>query len=165
MKILMVLTSHNQLGDTGTGAEIALASPAGDQPLVDTRSEESQNQTPTTTRFNAARAALAYAANLSSVVAPDCDAVFYPGGHGPVVGPCRRFAVDPIDRNDTRARGKPVAAVCHAAGAFRHTHPIRRSSRQGEIGQFGPTFPPLRIRQRKCRRRLRVSKTAFDLWC
>jgi putative intracellular protease/amidase len=142
MKILMVLTSHDQLGDTGTktgfwleefaapyyvfkdaGAEIALTSTAGDQPLVDPRSEESQNQTPATTRFsldNAARAALAHAAKLSSVVAHDCDAVFYPGGHGPLWDLAEDLQSIRLIET-TYASGKPIAAVCHAPGVFRHT--------------------------------------------
>ena len=105
MKILMVLTSHDRLGDTGkktgfwleefaapyyvfrdAGADITLASPKGGQPPVDPRSEEPAAQTPATNRLKqdkAAQALLADTARLSTVAADDHDAVFHPGGHGP----------------------------------------------------------------------------------
>jgi len=106
MKILMVLTSHDQLGDTGkktgfwleefaapyyvlkdAGAEIVLASPKGGQPPLDPKSDEPDAQTEATHRFRAdeaAQKALASTVTLSSVKADDFDAVFYPGGHGPL---------------------------------------------------------------------------------
>lgn len=142
MKILMVLTSHDQLGNTGrktgfwleefaapyyvfkdAGAEISLASPAGGQPPADPVSEEPQNQTPATIRFKqdgAAQAALAHTVKLSSVSDRDYDAVFYPGGHGPLWD----LAEDPKSISLIEAiyaAGKPVAAVCHGPGVFRHT--------------------------------------------
>ena len=142
MKILMVLTSHDRLGETGrrtgfwleefaapyyvfkgAGAESDLASPAGGQPPVDPKSEEPQNQTPAIIRFKqdaAAQAATAHTAKLSSVVAGNYDAAFYPGGHGPIWD----LAEDPqsIGLIDAiYSAGKPVVAVCHAPGVLRHT--------------------------------------------
>ena len=106
MKILMVLTSHDKLGDTGhktgfwleefaapyyvlrdAGAEITLASPKGGQPPLDPKSAEPDAQTEATKRFDAdsaAQAQLAQTVKLSEVSADDFDAVFYPGGHGPL---------------------------------------------------------------------------------
>ncbi|OPK11278.1 MULTISPECIES: type 1 glutamine amidotransferase domain-containing protein [unclassified Pseudomonas] len=141
MKILMVLTSHDQLGDTGkktgfwleefaapyyvfkdAGAQLTLASPKGGQPPLDPKSDEPDAQTAATERFrqdSAARSALASTALLSSVRAADYDAVFYPGGHGPLWD----LAEDPnsIALIETlHQAGKPVAAVCHAPGVLRH---------------------------------------------
>lgn len=142
MKILMVLTSHDQLGATGekTGfwleefatpyyvfkdanAEITLASPKGGQPPLDPKSDEPDSQTEATKRFKQdgdAQAALANTVCLSEVSPTDYDAVFYPGGHGPLW--------DLSEDSDSIAlieamyqSGKPVAAVCHAPGVFRHT--------------------------------------------
>jgi putative intracellular protease/amidase len=142
MKILMVLTSHDRLGDTGkkTGfwleefaapyyifwdahTDIVLASPKGGLPPVDPRSEEPAAQTPATERLKqdkAAQALLADTAKLSTVAAGDYDAVFYPGGHGPVW--------DLVDDRDSiglieamLAAGRTVAAVCHGPAVFRHT--------------------------------------------
>ena len=106
MKILMVLTSHDQLGNTGkktgfwleefaapyyafkdAGAQLTLASPKGGQPPLDPKSDEPDAQTEATDRFNkdpAAKSALATTALLNSVRVEDYDAVFYPGGHGPL---------------------------------------------------------------------------------
>jgi len=142
MNILMVLTSHGQLGDTGkktgfwleefaapyyvfkdAGARIALASPLGGQPPLDPKSDDAASQTDATRRFKAdaaAKAALATTAKLSEVAASRFDAVFYPGGHGPLWD----LAEDPdsIALIETLlAAGKPVAAVCHAPGVLRHT--------------------------------------------
>jgi putative intracellular protease/amidase len=141
MKILMVLTSHGKLGDTGertgfwleelaapyyvfkdAGAEITLASPKGGQPPLDPKSNDPAFQTDDTRRFEAdpeAKAALAATRKLSEVSPGDFDAVFYPGGHGPLWD----LAEDPssiglIER--TIAAGKPVAAVCHAPAVLRH---------------------------------------------
>lgn len=141
MKILMVLTSHDQLGNTGhkTGfwleefaapyyvfkdasATITLASPKGGQPPLDPKSDEPEFQTAATARFkadDASRDALAGTLKLSSVKADDYDAVFYPGGHGPLWDLAE-------DKNSIAlietmyAQGKPVSAVCHAPGVFRH---------------------------------------------
>lgn len=141
MKILMVLTSHDQLGDTGhktgfwleefaapyyvfkdAGAEITLASPKGGQPPIDPKSSDPAMQTAATRRFEedaAARAALASTLTLDAVSAEDFDALFYPGGHGPLWD----LAEDPqsialIER--FQALGKPVGAVCHAPAVLRH---------------------------------------------
>jgi putative intracellular protease/amidase len=140
MKILMVLTSHDRLGDTGhktgfwleefaapyyvfadAGADITLASPKGGQPPVDPRSEEVQ--TPATLRFKQdkdAQAALAHTRKLAEVAADDYDAVFYPGGHGPLWDLAEdRHSIALIEA--MYAAGKQVAAVCHGPAAFRHT--------------------------------------------
>lgn len=141
MKILMVLTSHDQLGNTGkktgfwleefaapyytfkdAGAQLTLASPKGGQPPLDPKSDEPDAQTAATDRFrkdSAAQSALASTVVLSSVKADDFDAVFYPGGHGPLW--------DLAQDKDSIAliealykAGKPVATVCHAPGVLRH---------------------------------------------
>jgi putative intracellular protease/amidase len=140
MKILMVLTSHDQLGDTGrktgfwleefaapyfvfkdAGAEITLASPKGGQPPLDPKSTQPDAQTEAILRFNqdpAAQAALANTVTLSSVSASDYDAVFYPGGHGPLWDLAED--ADSIALIEALyAAGKPVAAVCHGPGVFR----------------------------------------------
>ena len=141
MKILVVLTSHDQLGDSGrktgfwleefaapyfvfkdAGVEMTLASPGGGQPPLDPRSVDPDSQTEATRRFkkdNEVQAALANTAKLSTVSAADYDAVFYPGGPGPLWD----LAEDPqsIALIETMyAMGKPVAAVCHAPGVLRH---------------------------------------------
>jgi len=141
MKLLMVLTSHDQLGDTGrktgfwleelaapyyvfkdAGHEVVLASPKGGQPPLDPKSNEPEFQTELTRRFEAdaeAKAVLAQTAPLSSVKADDFDAVFYPGGHGPMwdlaEDPDSVRLIEAFDR-----AGKPFALVCHAPGALRH---------------------------------------------
>ncbi|WP_035564768.1 type 1 glutamine amidotransferase domain-containing protein [Hymenobacter sp. IS2118] len=141
MKILMVLTSHDQLGDTGektgfwleefaapyyvfqdAGADLTLASPKGGQPPLDPKSDAPDAQTEATKRFKqdtAAQQALATTVQLSTVSAADYDAVFYPGGHGPLWD----LAEDQqsIALIETMyAAGKPVAAVCHAPAVLRH---------------------------------------------
>ena len=141
MKILMVLTSHDQLGDTGAktgfwleefaapyyvfkdaGAQITLASPLGGQPPLDPKSDDSASQTEATHRFKAdptAQAALASTRKLNEIAAADFDAVFYPGGHGPLWDLAEDAAS--IDLIETMlAGGKPVAAVCHAPAVLRH---------------------------------------------
>jgi putative intracellular protease/amidase len=142
MNILMVLTSHDQLGNTGkktgfwleefaapyyifkdAGATITLASPKGGQPPLDPKSDEPDAQTDATRRFKddrAAQQALANTVKLSTISADDYDTVFYPGGHGPLWD----LAEDPdsIKLVETMyGSGKLVAAVCHAPGVFRHT--------------------------------------------
>ena len=142
MRILMILTSHDQLGETGnkTGfwleefaspyyvfkdasADITLASPDGGQPPLDPKSDEPDFQTDATRRFKEdqdAQTALANTVKLTDVSAEDFDAVFYPGGHGPLWDLAE-------DRNSIAliesmyAAGKPVAAVCHAPAVFKHT--------------------------------------------
>ena len=141
MKVLMVLTSHDQLGNTGkktgfwleefaapyyafkdAGADITLVSPKGGQPPLDPKSDEADSQTDATRRFKsdaAAQAALASTGKLSEVSAGGFDAVFYPGGHGPLWD----LAEDPhsIKLIETMAAsGKIVSAVCHAPGVLRH---------------------------------------------
>src|SRR5262252_10956520 len=141
MKILMVLTSHDKLGNTGrktgfwleefaapyytfkeAGAEIVLASPKGGQPPLDPKSNEPTFQTELTHRFEAdadAKAQLATTLRLDSVKAEGFDTVFYPGGHGPMWDLAE-------DQNSVRLletmvrAGKPIALVCHAPGALRH---------------------------------------------
>lgn len=140
MKILMVLTSHGQLGNTGkaTGlwleelaapyyvfkdakAEITLASPAGGKPPVDPNSEAPDGQTDATRRFLAddeATQALAHTHKLADMDPGSFDAVFYPGGHGPLWD----LAGDETSRRLVEvmyAQGKPVAAVCHGVAALR----------------------------------------------
>ena len=142
MKILIVLTSHDQLGTTGqkTGfwleefaapyyvfkdadADITIASPKGGQPPLDPKSDEPDFQTDATRRFKEdenAQAALAKTMKLADISAENYDAVFYPGGHGPLWDLAE-------DHNSIAliesmyAAGKPVAAVCHAPAVFKHT--------------------------------------------
>jgi len=142
MKILMVLTSHDQLGNTGlkTGfwleefaapyyvfkdakSEITIASPKGGQPPLDPKSDEPDFQTPATCRFKEdadAQAILANSLKLSEVSPDDFDAVFYPGGHGPLWDLTEdQSSISLIEV--MFADGKTVAAVCHAPAVFRHT--------------------------------------------
>ena len=141
MKILMVLTSHDRLGDTGektgfwleefaapyyvftdAGAQVTVASPKGGQPPIDPKSDDPSNQTPAQDRFKAdakAQAALADTKRLDSLSPDDFDAEFYPGGHGPLWD----LAEDPASIRLIESffdAGKPVAAVCHAPGVLRH---------------------------------------------
>src|SRR5262245_32608517 len=141
MKILMVLTSHDKLGNTGrktgfwleelaapyftfkdAGVQIVLASPKGGQPPLDPKSNEPTFQTDLTHRFEAdvaAKAHLASTVRLEGVKSGDFDTVFYPGGHAPMWDLAE-------DQNSIKliesffAAGKPVALVCHAPGALRH---------------------------------------------
>ncbi|MFF0647292.1 type 1 glutamine amidotransferase domain-containing protein [Streptomyces tendae] len=141
MKVLIVLTSHDELGTTGrktgfwleelaapyyrfkdAGAEVVLASPKGGRPPLDPKSNEPAFRTDETRRFEAdpeAVAALAHTVRLDSVAADDFDTVFYPGGHGPLWD----LAEDPdsVRLIETVVRaGKPLALVCHAPGVLRH---------------------------------------------
>lgn len=141
MKILMVLTSHDRLGDTGhktgfwleefaapyyvfkdAGAEIVVASPKGGQPPLDPKSDAPDAQTAATVRFNEDADALAVLANtqrLKDVVDGDFDALFYPGGHGPMWDLAEDTdSIRLIEQ--TFSAGKPVAAVCHGPAVFRH---------------------------------------------
>lgn len=142
MKILMVLTSHDQLGDTGrktgfwleefaapyyvfkdAGAQLVLASPKGGQPPLDPKSDDPDAQTDATRRFRAdaeAGEALAHTLPLAEAAKAQYDAVFYPGGHGPLWDLAEdQASVALIER--TYAAGKPVGAVCHGPAVFRHT--------------------------------------------
>jgi len=141
MKVLIVLTSHDQLGNTGrktgfwleelaapyyvfkdAGAEIVLASPQGGRPPLDPKSNEPGSQTELTHRFEADPAAMAQLAatvRLDSVSQADFDTVFYPGGHGPLWDLAEdRDSIALIE--SFLAADKPVALVCHAPGVLRH---------------------------------------------
>ena len=141
MNVLIVLTSHDQLGDTGrktgfwleelaapyyafkeAGATITLASPAGGQPPLDPKSNEPMFQTDLTRRFEAdakATAQLAATVRLDSVSQAGFDTVFYPGGHGPLWDLAEdRHSIALIEA--FVAANKPVAFVCHAPGVLRH---------------------------------------------
>jgi len=141
MKILMVITSHDRLGDTGrktgfwleelaapyyafkdAGAEIVLASPKGGQPPLDPKSNEPEFRTDLTHRFEAdaaATAQLAATVRLDGVTSGGFDTVFYPGGHGPMWDLAEdRSSAALIE--SFLAAGKPIALVCHAPGALRH---------------------------------------------
>jgi putative intracellular protease/amidase len=139
MKILMVLTSHDQLGDTGrktgfwleefaapyfvfkdAGVELTLASPKGGQPPIDPKSDEPENQTDAMTRFKSdanAQYELSKTIKLSDAKAEDYDTIFYVGGHGPmwdlVDNPTSIALIESFYNS-----GKPVAAVCHSPGVF-----------------------------------------------
>jgi putative intracellular protease/amidase len=141
MKVLMVITSHDQLGDTGrktgfwleelaapyyvfkdSGAEITLASPKGGRPPLDPKSNEPESRTDLTLRFEkdaAAEAQLDKTLRLDSVRQEDFDTLFYPGGHGPMWDLAE-------DKNSIKliesflAAGKTIAVVCHSTGALRH---------------------------------------------
>ena len=140
-RILVVLTSHAELGNTGlktgfwleefaapyyvfkdAGAEITLASPQGGAPPLDPKSDTADAQTEATRRFKAdpaAQQALATTRPLREVAAVDVDAVFYPGGHGPLWDLAEdRDSIALIHALHTA--GKPVAAVCHAPAVLRH---------------------------------------------
>jgi putative intracellular protease/amidase len=141
MKILMVLTSHGQLGDSGrktgfwleeftapyyafrdAGVELTLASPKGGQPPLDPKSDEPGAKSASTERFKAdpeAQSVLANTRKLAGVSANDFDAVFYPGGHGPLWDLAEDAASTALIEA-MLAAGKPVAAVCHAPGVLRH---------------------------------------------
>jgi putative intracellular protease/amidase len=140
MKILMVLTSHDRLGDTGkktgfwleefaapyyvfkdAGAEVTLASPKGGQPPLDPTSDAPDSQTESTRRFKAdaaAQAVLADTRKLSSLSGDGFDAVFYPGGHGPLWDLAEDADSIALIESMTAA-GKTVSAVCHAPGVLR----------------------------------------------
>jgi putative intracellular protease/amidase len=140
-KILMVLTSHDRLGDTGqktgfwleefatpyyifkdAGLDVTLASPKGGQPPLDPKSDDPASQTEAMRRFKAdpeAQAALARTARLSAISPDDYDGLFYPGGHGPLWDLAEDQASIALIEA-MYAAGKPVAAVCHGPAAFRH---------------------------------------------
>ena len=141
MKILMVVTSHDQLGNTGkktglwleefaapyyvfkdAGADITVVSPKGGQPPLDPVSDAPDAQTDATRRFKsdtAAQAILARTGKLAAVSTKNFDAVFYPGGHGPLWDLAED--VDSVKLIESMAaEGKTVAAVCHAPGVLRH---------------------------------------------
>lgn len=138
-RILMVLTSHANLGNTGektgfwveefaapyyafidAGINVAIASPAGGQPPIDPKSELEDFQTPSTHRYDADSAVQKLMTNtavLADVNESDYDAVFYPGGHGPLWDLTdNATSISLIAR--FLAANKPVAAVCHATAAL-----------------------------------------------
>ncbi|PRY65207.1 putative intracellular protease/amidase [Vreelandella songnenensis] len=141
MKILVVVTSHDKLGDTGNktgfwleelaapyytfidaGAELTLASPEGGQPPLDPSSNAPDAQTDATNRFQAdldAQKALANTHKLADMNIAEFDAVFYPGGHGPLWD-LAESATSVRLIEDALAANKPVATVCHAPGVLRH---------------------------------------------
>jgi putative intracellular protease/amidase len=141
VKILMVMTSHDTLGNTGrktgfwleefaapyyvftdAGAKVTVVSPKGGQPPIDPKSDDPANQTASQTRFKGdkkTQEVLANTGKLDSVSAKDFDTVFYPGGHGPMWD----LAEDPVSIKlieDFYNSGKPIAFVCHAPGVLRH---------------------------------------------
>jgi putative intracellular protease/amidase len=142
MKILIVLTSHSELGNTGektgfwveefatpyyvladAGAEITIASPKGGQPPVDPKSELADAQTPSTERFYKDSELInkvAYSLKLSDVKQDDFDAVFYPGGHGPLWDLATdKDSIKLIE--EFYNHQKPIAFVCHAPAALVNT--------------------------------------------
>lgn len=160
-RILMILTSHDQLGDTGkktgfwleefaspyyvfrdAGHDVTLASPKGGQPPIDPTSSQPQMQTDATRRFNddeQAKAAMAATVPLSQVDVAEFDAVFYPGGHGPLWD----LANDPTSQQiilDSDAAGRPLGLVCHAPRCAAHRlqggrNVVRRRTIGGRILQ------------------------------
>ena len=139
MKILMVLTSHDQLGNTGrktgfwleefaapyyvfrdAGVQLTLASPMGGQPPVDPKSDEPENQTSAMARFKQDKTAqndLAHTAKLADMKSEDFDTIFYVGGHGPMWDIAE--SADSIALIESFYNsGKPVAAVCHSPAVF-----------------------------------------------
>lgn len=141
MKIVMVLTSHDQLGNTGrktgfwleefaapyfvfrdAGADLTLASPNGGQPPVDPKSDIPENQTDAMARFKKDETAIAALANtikLENVKSEDFDTIFYVGGHGPMWD----LAESPVSialLESFYNSGKPIALVCHSPGVLRH---------------------------------------------
>lgn len=141
MKVLMVLTSHDQLGNTGrktgfwleefaapyfvfrdAGVELTLASPKGGQPPLDPKSDLPENQTAAMTRFKkdeAALKALATTRKLADMTAEDFDTVFYVGGHGPMWDLAKSPASKALLESFYDS-GKPIALVCHSPGVLRH---------------------------------------------
>jgi putative intracellular protease/amidase len=139
MKIVMVLTSHDQLGNTGrktgfwleefaapyfvfrdAGVELTLASPKGGQPPVDPKSDLPENQTPAMARFKKderAQKELSQTVKLDTIKAEDYDTVFYVGGHGPMWD----LAESPVSialLESFYNSGKPIALVCHSPGVL-----------------------------------------------
>lgn len=141
MKILVVLTSHSELGNTGkktgfwieefaapyyifkeAGAEITLASPKGGQPPIDPSSDTPDNQTPATIRFKSdaeLQKTLSNSLELSSVSADDFDGIFYPGGHGPLWDLSNDADSIKLIESFWKSK-KPVVAVCHAPSVLLH---------------------------------------------
>jgi putative intracellular protease/amidase len=141
MKIVMVLTSHDQLGNTGrktgfwleefaapyfvfrdAGIELTLASPKGGQPPIDPKSDLSENQTSAMARFKQdarAQKELSQTVKLDTVKSENYDTVFYVGGHGPMWD-LAESAVSIALLESFYDSGKPIALVCHSPGVLRH---------------------------------------------
>jgi putative intracellular protease/amidase len=141
MKIVMVLTSHDQLGNTGrptgfwleefaapyfvfrdAGVELTLASPKGGQPPLDPKSDLPENQTPAMNRFKKdekAKKELSQTVMLETIRSQDYDSVFYPGGHGPMWDLAESATSIALIESFYNS-GKPVALVCHSPGVLRH---------------------------------------------
>jgi putative intracellular protease/amidase len=141
MKILMVLTSHAQLGNTGlktgiwleefaapyfvfsdAGVELTLASPKGGQPPVDPKSDKPENQTPAMARYKkdaTAQKSFTNTVKLADMKSEDFDTVFYPGGHGPMWD-LAESAVSIALLESFYNSGKPISLVCHSRGVLRH---------------------------------------------
>jgi putative intracellular protease/amidase len=141
MKILMVLTSHDQLGNTGrktgfwleefaapyfvfrdAGVQLRLASPKGGQPPIDPKSDLPENQTPPMARFKQDKTAqgdLAHTAKLADIKSEDFDTMFYVGGHGPLWDLAESADSIALIESFYNA-GKPIALVCHSPGVLRH---------------------------------------------
>ena len=141
MKVLFVLTSHDQLGNTGKktgfwieefaspyyyladkGVDVTLASPKGGQPPIDPSSDTPENQTESTTRFKADKdlqEKLSKTHKLADVSSDDYDAVFYPGGHGPLWDLAESADSTKLIESFYNAN-KPVSFVCHAPAALKH---------------------------------------------
>ena len=141
MKVLMVLTSHDQLGNTGrktgfwleefaapyfvfrdAGVQLTLASPKGGQPPLDPKSDLPESQTPAMSRFKQdpiAQKALSQTAKLADVKSQDYDTVFYVGGHGPMWD-LAESQVSIALLESFYNSGKPIALVCHSPGVLRH---------------------------------------------
>jgi len=141
MKILIVLTSHSELGNTGkktgfwieefaapyyvfkeAGAEITIASPKGGQPPIDPSSDTPDNQTPATIRFKSdteLQRTLSNSLELSTVSVDDFDGIFYPGGHGPLWDLTNNADSIKLIESFWKSK-KPIAAVCHAPSVLLH---------------------------------------------
>ena len=151
----MVLTSHDRLGNTGkktgfwleefaapyyvfkdAGATITLASPMGGQPPLDPKSDIPETQTEDTQRFKndpAVQKVLAHTLKLDEIAASDFDAVFYPGGHGPLWDLAEDLSSIALIE-DLLTAGKPIALVCHAPGVLRRVKAANgKSAIQGKI--------------------------------
>jgi putative intracellular protease/amidase len=145
MRVLVVLTSHDELGSTGrktgfwieefaapyytmadAGVEITIASPKGGQPPIDPKSDEPENQTPATARFHSdaeLKNKLSKSVILAEINENDFDAVFYPGGHGPLWDLANdKYSISLIE--SFFKNNKPVALVCHAPGVLIHVKTI-----------------------------------------
>jgi len=162
MKVLMVITSHDQLGNTGrktgfwleelaapyyvfkdSGVDITLASPKGGRPPLDPKSNEPEFRTELTLRFEAdeeAEAQLDKTVRLDSVKQEDYDTVFYPGGHGPMWDLAEdKDSVKLIE--SFLAAGKTIAVVCHSTGALRHVKtPDGKPLVEDEMLKLGAVF-------------------------